>query len=149
MYKRQIRAGLFWLVGVFIEYIAFVFPGMILHMACVYNAYSRDPNKVNEPKLAAASQPARAPYDPQRSVNFSVSLKRGNQSCWFPPRPHSENRQRGFTPPGKDLSGNSNTHTAAPAAGGFWISGTNAEKLPACPPPLPTTIATYCFPFTM
>jgi hypothetical protein len=73
MYKGQIRAGLFWLIGVFIEYIAFVFPSIILHMACVYDAYSRDPNKVNEPKLEAASQPARAPYDPQRSGLYNVS----------------------------------------------------------------------------
>src|SRR5579862_8578145 len=47
MYKGQIRAGLCWIVCVAIGYFAFIGPGLILHIACVYNAYSHDPNKRN------------------------------------------------------------------------------------------------------
>jgi TM2 domain-containing membrane protein YozV len=71
MYKGRILAGLVWLVGVGIGYVAFVVPGVILHIACVYNAYSYDPNKRDEPK-PVGSQPARTPYDPQKSVLFKV-----------------------------------------------------------------------------
>lgn len=71
MYKGRIGAGLVWLVGVCVGYVAFVVPGMILHIACVYNAYSYDPNKVNEAKPVTA-QPTRAPHDPEKSVLFKV-----------------------------------------------------------------------------
>ena len=71
MYKGQIGAGLCWLVGMVAGYGVFVVPGVILHIACVYNAYSHDPTKTNEAKPLAA-QPALAPYDPQKHVLYKV-----------------------------------------------------------------------------
>jgi hypothetical protein len=71
MYKGQIRAGLFWLIGVVTGYVAFVLPGVIAHIACIYNAYSHDPNKLNE-AMPVAAQPNRAPYDPQKSVTYKM-----------------------------------------------------------------------------
>jgi len=45
--------------------------------------------------------------------------------------------------------GSSKTHSSAPPPGGFWISGTSGGQVMACAPPLPTTTATYCLPFTL
>jgi TM2 domain-containing membrane protein YozV len=82
IYKGQILAGLFWLISVAVGYIAFVFPGVILHIACVFNAYSHDPIKVNEAKPLTA-QPARAPCDPQKSVMYKMGR------AWSPMTPRT------------------------------------------------------------
>jgi TM2 domain-containing membrane protein YozV len=71
MYKGQVGVGLCWLVGVVTGYAAFVVPGAILHIACVYNAYSHGPAKANEAKSLAA-HPARAPYDPNKHALYKV-----------------------------------------------------------------------------
>jgi TM2 domain-containing membrane protein YozV len=67
MYKGRILAGLVWLVGVCVGYVAFVVPGVILHIACVYNAYSYDPIKAKDAKPLAPEQ-RRDSYNKQRSV---------------------------------------------------------------------------------
>ena len=43
MYKGQVGAGICWLIGVATGYLAFVFPGVILHIICIYKAYSDIP----------------------------------------------------------------------------------------------------------
>ena len=60
-----------WLIVTAVGYCAFIVPGVILHIACVYNAYHHDPTKTDEAKPLAA-QPARAPYDPQKSVWYKI-----------------------------------------------------------------------------
>jgi TM2 domain-containing membrane protein YozV len=40
IYKGRIGLGLIWLAGTVLGYAAFVFPGIIVHIACIYNAYS-------------------------------------------------------------------------------------------------------------
>jgi TM2 domain-containing membrane protein YozV len=71
MYKGRILAGLVWLVGVGVGYVAFVVPGVILHIACVYNAYSYDPIKAKDAEPPTA-KPADIPYDPEKSVLYKV-----------------------------------------------------------------------------
>jgi hypothetical protein len=71
MYKGRILAGLCWLVGVAVGYVAFVVPGVVLHIACVYNAYSYDPTKTSEAKPRAA-QPVRVSNDLQKSVLYKA-----------------------------------------------------------------------------
>jgi TM2 domain-containing membrane protein YozV len=71
MYKGRILAGLVWLFGVGVGYVAFVVPGVILHIACVYNAYSYDPIKAKDAKPPTA-QPTEVPYDPEKSALYKV-----------------------------------------------------------------------------
>ncbi len=40
MYKGQIGQGLAWLAGTAIGYMAMVVPGIVVHVICIYNAYS-------------------------------------------------------------------------------------------------------------
>jgi predicted nucleic-acid-binding protein len=48
------------------------------------------------------------------------------------------------------LDGISKAQTAAPPrSGGFWTSGIKEAHVMGMAPPLPTTIATYCFPFAV
>jgi TM2 domain-containing membrane protein YozV len=71
MYKGRILAGLVWLVGVAVGYVAFVVPGVILHIGCVYNAYSYDPTKTSDAK-PLAGQPAPVSNDRQKSVLYKA-----------------------------------------------------------------------------
>jgi TM2 domain-containing membrane protein YozV len=71
MYKGRVGAGLCWLIGVAVGYFAFIVPGVILHIACVYNAYYYDPTKAKEAKPASA-EPPRAPYDPKKHALYKV-----------------------------------------------------------------------------
>lgn len=76
MYKGRVGAGLCWLFGVAAGYFAFIVPGVILHIACIYNAYSHNPANGTEAKpLAAAS--ARAPYDPKEHALYKVGRAYG------------------------------------------------------------------------
>lgn len=43
MYKGQIGAGFGWLVGTIAGYCLFIVPGLILHIVCIYKAYSDVP----------------------------------------------------------------------------------------------------------
>jgi TM2 domain-containing membrane protein YozV len=43
IYKGRIGVGLSWLVCVVAGYMMLVFPGIILHIICVYKAYSGNP----------------------------------------------------------------------------------------------------------
>jgi TM2 domain-containing membrane protein YozV len=43
IYKGQLKPGIWWLVGVIVGYTAFIIPGLILHIYCIYNAYTDDP----------------------------------------------------------------------------------------------------------
>jgi len=43
MYKGQIGAGVGWLVGTIAGYCLFIVPGLILHIVCIYKAYSDVP----------------------------------------------------------------------------------------------------------
>ena len=45
MYKGQIGVGIAWLIAVPLGYVAFVLPGVILHITCIFNAYSSNPTK--------------------------------------------------------------------------------------------------------
>jgi TM2 domain-containing membrane protein YozV len=47
MYKGQIGPGIWWLVGTVAGYCAFVVPGLVLHIICIYKAYSDDPTKAS------------------------------------------------------------------------------------------------------
>lgn len=40
IYKGQVLNGIFWCVFVLIGYILLVVPGVILHISCIYGAYS-------------------------------------------------------------------------------------------------------------
>ena len=42
---KQVGAGICWLIGVATGYLAFVFPGVTLHILCIYKAYSDIPTK--------------------------------------------------------------------------------------------------------
>jgi len=86
LYKGQILAGLCWLVGVGAGYLAFVVPGVFLHIACVYNAYSHDPTKTKEAK-SLAGQPTRAAYAPQK--HFSYKLGRVLSRVTTPTTPNA------------------------------------------------------------
>jgi TM2 domain-containing membrane protein YozV len=50
MYKGQIGPGIWWLIGTVIGYCVFIISGLILHIVCVYKAYSDDPGKANVSK---------------------------------------------------------------------------------------------------
>jgi hypothetical protein len=41
MYRGSIGSGLLWLVVVVVGYMMFVFPGVILHICCIFSAASR------------------------------------------------------------------------------------------------------------
>lgn len=41
MYRGKVGAGFGWMIAVVLGYIAFVFPGLILHIICVFNAAGR------------------------------------------------------------------------------------------------------------
>jgi TM2 domain-containing membrane protein YozV len=71
MYKGRVGAGLCWLIGVAVGYFPFIVPGVILHIACVYNAYSYDPTKAKDVKEASA-EPPRSPYDPKKHALYRV-----------------------------------------------------------------------------
>jgi TM2 domain-containing membrane protein YozV len=43
MYKGQIGTGMFWLIIVVAGYFAFILPGVILHLICIFAAASGDP----------------------------------------------------------------------------------------------------------
>jgi len=45
MYKGQIGPGIWWLIGTVAGYCAFIVPGLVLHIVCIYKAYSDDPRK--------------------------------------------------------------------------------------------------------
>ncbi len=45
LYKGQPINGLVWFVLVFLGYVAFVFPGFVLHVCCVLGAAMGDPNR--------------------------------------------------------------------------------------------------------
>lgn len=45
MYKGQVASGLLWLLFVLVGYAAFVVPGLILHLACIFGAASGDPTE--------------------------------------------------------------------------------------------------------
>jgi hypothetical protein len=45
MYKGQVGSGRVWLLVVIIGYAAFVVPGLILHLICIFSAASGDPTK--------------------------------------------------------------------------------------------------------
>lgn len=45
MYKGNVLSGILWLIFVGIGYIAFIIPGLILHLACIIAATSGDPYK--------------------------------------------------------------------------------------------------------
>jgi hypothetical protein len=40
MYKGQIGRGLAWLAGTAIGYMVMIVPGIVVHILCIYNAYS-------------------------------------------------------------------------------------------------------------
>lgn len=46
MYKGQIGSGILWLIGTVAGYCAFIVPGLIVHIACIYRAYSQAPRTV-------------------------------------------------------------------------------------------------------
>jgi TM2 domain-containing membrane protein YozV len=71
MYKGSIGVGLCWLVGVACGYGLFIVPGIVLHIACVYNAYSYDPNKKNDAKVGATAPP-RTSQNPQNDVLYKA-----------------------------------------------------------------------------
>ena len=43
IYKGRISVGLSWLISVVAGYTLMVFPGVILHIICIYKAYSGNP----------------------------------------------------------------------------------------------------------
>ena len=43
IYKGQLKPGIWWLVGVVVGYMAFIVPGLMLQIYCIYNAYTADP----------------------------------------------------------------------------------------------------------
>ncbi len=43
IYKGQIFNGLAWLVAVIVGYVAFIIPGIVLHLCCIVGAASGDP----------------------------------------------------------------------------------------------------------
>lgn len=45
MYKGQVVNGLAWLFFVVLGYVAFVLPGLVLHVCCILGAASGDPTK--------------------------------------------------------------------------------------------------------
>jgi TM2 domain-containing membrane protein YozV len=45
IYKGQIGPGIGWLIGTIVGYYLFIVPGLILHIICIYKAYSDDPTK--------------------------------------------------------------------------------------------------------
>jgi TM2 domain-containing membrane protein YozV len=45
MYKGNVGGGLLWLVVVIAGYMAFVIPGLVLHLICIVTAASGDPTK--------------------------------------------------------------------------------------------------------
>jgi TM2 domain-containing membrane protein YozV/RNA polymerase subunit RPABC4/transcription elongation factor Spt4 len=70
MYKGQVAAGLVWLVVVVIGYLAFIAPGLVLHVCCIIAAASGKPEQILSPAtastggavLAVPSAPVRGPY---------------------------------------------------------------------------------------
>lgn len=50
VYKGQIFNGLFWFLMVVVGYVMFVVPGVILHIACIYGAYSGGARKKDCPQ---------------------------------------------------------------------------------------------------
>jgi TM2 domain-containing membrane protein YozV len=48
MYKGQVGAGIWWLVGTIVGYCAFIVPGVVVHIICIYKAYSDDPSQSQE-----------------------------------------------------------------------------------------------------
>jgi hypothetical protein len=61
MYKGQIGPGILWLIGTIAGYCALVVPGIIVHVICIYKAYSDDPTKATESKPIAARPIRNAP----------------------------------------------------------------------------------------
>ena len=47
MYCGRVGEGLFWLVGVIIGYMLFIVPGLILHVVCIFGAFT-SANKINK-----------------------------------------------------------------------------------------------------
>lgn len=45
IYKGEIANGLAWLVAVVVGYIMFIFPGLILHIVCIYMSSKSPKNK--------------------------------------------------------------------------------------------------------
>jgi TM2 domain-containing membrane protein YozV len=42
IYRGKLLKGIFWLIAVVLGYIMFVFPGIVLHIICIYNAYESE-----------------------------------------------------------------------------------------------------------
>ena len=47
IYKGSIGIGLLWLICVVTGYVMMIFPGVVLHIICVYKAYSGNPYAVD------------------------------------------------------------------------------------------------------
>jgi hypothetical protein len=45
IYKGKLGAGFLWLIFVTGGYFLFLIPGIVLHLACIFSAYSGDPTK--------------------------------------------------------------------------------------------------------
>lgn len=47
IYKGSIGIGLLWLISVIAGYMLMIFPGVILHIICIYKAYSGNPYSID------------------------------------------------------------------------------------------------------
>ena len=43
IYKGHVAAGVAWLLGTIAGYVAFIIPGIVVHIICVFNAYDQHP----------------------------------------------------------------------------------------------------------
>ena len=48
MYKGQIGEGIGWLISTLVGYVLLIVPGLIIHIACVYKAYSDIPGQTKQ-----------------------------------------------------------------------------------------------------
>ena len=44
IYKTQVGAGILWLIGTAVGYLMLIMPGIVVHLICVVNAATSDPN---------------------------------------------------------------------------------------------------------
>lgn len=44
MYKGRVGQGIAWMIFTVIGYCALIIPGLILHLICIFSAYSLEPN---------------------------------------------------------------------------------------------------------
>lgn len=62
MYKGRVGTGLIWLICTVIGYVMLIIPGLILHLICIFNAYSTRPSQAEMPgfqRSAIGGQPNR------------------------------------------------------------------------------------------